>query len=144
MKKVQAGFTLIELMIVIAIIGILATFAIPAYQDYIARTQAGEGYALADGFKTPVGEEYMHTSTFTGISNGINEIPAAGSISGEYVSDVAITDGVMVVTLGGGAGTASTLIATQTIGLSPIDNGGSISWACRYSGDQKHAPRACR
>ncbi|MGX5173629.1 pilin [Aliikangiella sp. IMCC44653] len=141
MKKVQSGFTLIELMIVIAIIGILAAFAIPAYQDYVARSQAGEAYALASGLKVQVGDVYMDEGSFAGVASGSDGIPAAGSVSGKYVTQVGIAAGVITATLGGDASAA---IAGGTVELSPVDNGGSISWECSFSGEDKYAPKACR
>ncbi len=67
MKRIQRGFTLIELMIVVAIIGILAAIAIPQYQDYIARSQVGEALSLMDGLKTPIGECANDKGTLTGL-----------------------------------------------------------------------------
>jgi type IV pilus assembly protein PilA len=81
MKKVQQGFTLIELMIVVAIIGILASIAIPAYQDYTARAQASEGFVLLDGFKTPISEA-VGTSGSTGCA-----MPTGGVSGGKYVTN---------------------------------------------------------
>jgi type IV pilus assembly protein PilA len=141
MKQAQSGFTLIELMIVIAIVGILATFAIPAYQDYVARSQAGEGYALSDGYKTAVGDIYMDEGDFADADSGSFGIPVATTIKGNYVSNVSITDGTIVALLGVNASAA---IAGETIALEPTNNGGSISWTCRFSGDAKYAPKACR
>src|SRR5256885_10498426 len=92
MKRIQQGFTLIELMIVEAIIGILAAIAIPQYQDYIARSQASEGMSLADGLKTPIGNCANQLGTLTGCDSGgvgaAAEIPAAAGVKGNYVNNV--------------------------------------------------------
>ena len=82
MKKVQQGFTLIELMIVVAIIGILAAIAIPAYQDYIARSQASEAVNLTSGLKATVADIYANQGVFTNADTGSQGIPAAASITG--------------------------------------------------------------
>src|ERR1700681_2004660 len=93
MKSLQKGFTLIELMIVIAIIGILAAIAIPAYQNYTIRAQVTEGLSLADPFKTAVSEFYQNQGTFPlGVSaNGsATTIPMPGNSVGKYVSAVTV------------------------------------------------------
>jgi type IV pilus assembly protein PilA len=83
MRKIQQGFTLIELMIVVAIIGILAAIAIPAYSDYTAKSQAAEAYTLLDGLKTPIADQMSQDSTATGC------IPPASAItSGKYVAGI--------------------------------------------------------
>jgi type IV pilus assembly protein PilA len=91
MQKVQQGFTLIELMIVVAIIGILAAIAIPAYQDYIARAQASEGVELLGGLKTPIAE-------FANTNGALADVGDLGEIkgTGKYVESVTGTDGVFV------------------------------------------------
>ena len=143
MKKMQKGFTLIELMIVVAIIAILAAIAIPAYQDYLIRTQVSEGAVLTDGAKTAISEFYSNTGTFPS-TNASAGLASAGSISGKYVSkvDVSGTKGQIVATFGTGANKA---IQTQTFVLSAITSAGSVSWSCTKSTvSQKYLPTSCR
>jgi type IV pilus assembly protein PilA len=144
-KKVQKGFTLIELMIVVAIIGILAAIAIPAYQDYTIRAKVTEGLSLADSAKTSVAEAFQ--------SNGITGVAAAsaafatGFTKTKYVNNVTIdaADGSIQVTYG-----APTQLAGFTINLTPQinlagtytllsgvvgTNTGNIDWSCASTTD---------
>ena len=141
MKKFQQGFTLIELMIVVAIIGILAAIAIPAYQDYTIRAQVTEAINLADGLKTPVADAFNDQGAFAAIASGTLGIPAAGSVIGKYTTGVAVAAGVITATLGNDA---NTKVTGATIALTPADRGGSIEWTCAGSMDPKYRPQACR
>jgi len=137
----QGGFTLIELMIVIAIIAILAAIAIPAYQDYTIRTQASEGANLVSAAKLAVAQTVDETGGFPA-DNAAAGLAAAGSIVGKYTSQVAVAAGVITVTYGvdaNGEITGDTLIFT------PTTNAGSIEWSCTSGTlDVQYRPATCR
>lgn len=141
MKKAQSGFTLIELMIVIAIIGILAAIAIPAYQDYTIRTRVGEAVSLASGAKTAVAE-FRNARTAWPADNDETGIATPASISGDYVTSVTVNSGVITAVVNAASGTSGNFV------LSPIDNVGSVSWTCNAAAGttipQKYLPANCR
>ncbi len=143
MKK-QQGFTLIELMIVVAIIGILAAIAIPAYSDYTIRAQVSEGLNLSGGAKAAVSEFSMDTGRFPSDNTTAGIATTATDINGKYVVSVTVADGVITVQYGNDA--HATLTGSQ-LDLSPSTNAGSVEWAC-MSGTTviaaKHLPAACR
>jgi type IV pilus assembly protein PilA len=142
MKK-QQGFTLIELMIVVAIIGILAAIAIPAYQDYTIRAQVSEGLNLSGGAKAAV-TEYWQDRGVLPTDNAEAGLAAEGDIRGKYVAEVLVTDGVIAVEYGN---EAHTVITGQHLELTPDTTiPGSVAWACASPGeiDNKHLPAACR
>ncbi len=147
MKNVQKGFTLIELMIVVAIIGILAAVAIPAYQDYIARSQMAEAMSLASGLKTNVAEIFSQDGTCP--TNGSNGIATATDINGNYVASIT-TAGTAAA---GGGCTITALMKSSGVSagiqgknlvltLSNADKG-SYVWTCTSDADQKFLPKSC-
>ena len=128
MKKVQQGFTLIELMIVVAIIGILAAIAIPAYQDYTVRAQVSEGLTLAAAAKAAVAESFANSGVPPATRTAAGMSANANDTNGKYVTQVAVAGGGITITYGNQANKA---IATKTLGLTPYESTDlSVSWVC--------------
>jgi type IV pilus assembly protein PilA len=143
MSHLQKGFTLIELMIVVAIIGILAAVAIPAYQDYIARSQVTEAISLSAGGKTPLSEYYADKGIWPAAASDV-----MGTTSGKYVSAISITTG---------AATTGNMVLTalmKSVGVNSGITGGSLllsttdggkSWSCTGGNiSSKYRPASCR
>jgi len=152
--KNQKGFTLIELMIVVAIIAILAAIAISQYQDYVIRSQVSEGSSLADGTKTAVGEfvnNYGRFPNATGdAANYSIGLALPGSITGSYVASVSTTGGIIRAHYSSSSPfKANTAIGGSILIFSPITHAGSISWTCKEGGGtpvilDKWLPSSCR
>jgi type IV pilus assembly protein PilA len=138
MKRMQKGFTLIELMIVVAIIGILAAVALPAYQDYTIRAKVSELVLAASGFKTTISEFAQTNNTLTSSGQGLT-VNFTGKVSGGSVS----ANGVVVV-----AGNSTTVGTAVSIVLTPsLATDGKVSWMCGTNGDTtqfKFVPAECR
>ncbi|MCI0401855.1 MAG: pilin [Gammaproteobacteria bacterium] len=144
MKTFQQGFTLIELMIVVAIIGILAAVAIPAYQDYTVRAKVSEALSLASAAKTGVSEWFATNGNFPSTNASVG-LPPAASITGNSVRSVAIAaGGVITVTLG--ATGLPPDAAGTTLLLTPTNNVGAVQWTCTTGGSLlvKYRPASCR
>lgn len=142
MRTGERGFTLIELMIVVAIIAILAAIAIPAYQDFTIRAQISEGLTLASGAKYAVASFRVEAGRFPA-SNASAGWSAAASVSGQFVTQVEIvTDGVVEVTFGREANEA---IQGDIVNLTPTYEGGSVSWDCNSTDVlPRYLPTQCR
>lgn len=149
MKKQQSGFTLIELMIVVAIIGILAAVALPAYQDYVARSQVSEAMGLGSGLKIQVADIYSDQGDFDEADSGSQGIPAATTVSGKYVLQGAVTDGLIEIQMGNDASAVFVSGTSDVLALSPYTTAGALKWSCNNgAGDttieDKYLPAACR
>lgn len=155
----QNGFTLIELMIVIAIIGILASIAIPAYQDYTIRAQVTESFSITGELKLSIKDYYKDRGRFPA-DNDEAGVPTARHLIGNYVTKVEVVDGAMHVEFGNHVNSA---LIGQTLTVRPIFVSESptspIAWTCGYRNppegmeaagedrttlDRKHLPAACR
>lgn len=153
MNKVRhGGFTLIELMIVVAIIGILAAIAIPAYDNYIIRTQVSEGASLVDDARTAVADFYQNYGHWPA-TNTSASLPLASSISGNYVTSVDASNGFMIARFGGPK--VNQVINGSILAYSavPTSGGGTLNWNCKptagVSGSQtnianRYLPDVCR
>jgi type IV pilus assembly protein PilA len=131
MKSIQKGFTLIELMIVVAIIGILAAIAIPAYKTYTIRAQISEGLGFADAAKVAVSESFIASGTWpaTNVAAGLD---VATNIKSKYVSSVGVgANGQITVTFGGPDIDPAALVGGATIVYTPyVSLNNDVSWAC--------------
>jgi type IV pilus assembly protein PilA len=159
MKKQQSGFTLIELMIVVAIIGILAAVALPAYQDYTVRAKVSEGMVLGSGFKTGVLDAFT-SNGLAGITTYAAEVATdqgAGNLTTDYISGIVIgAAGAITVTYDASATGIAALAALNTLEfvptisdnpLSDTNTSGSVQWVCAAGNTNiqpKYLPNACK
>jgi type IV pilus assembly protein PilA len=137
LKQVQKGFTLIELMIVVAIIGILAAIAIPAYQDYTIRSQVTEGLNLAGSIKAAVAETYAQNGVWPATLVAAGVVDAANAAtppSGKYVKTVQVETGTVHITYSAVAGfQANKAIDTKVLSLKPLVSANQdVIWVCGY------------
>jgi type IV pilus assembly protein PilA len=144
----KRGFTLIELMIVVAIIAILAAIAVPAYQSYVVRSQVAEGVVVSDNPKDAVWG-FIATTGRMPSDNASAGLPSAGSINGKYVSSIDVAGGLMTITYSSAAPQrANIAIDGKTLILSPAlgPSLGSIIWKCQTAGTvpDKYLPTICR
>ncbi|HGL9445611.1 TPA: pilin, partial [Neisseria gonorrhoeae] len=128
MNTLQKGFTLIELMIVIAIVGILAAVALPAYQDYTARAQVSEAILLAEGQKSAVTEYYLNNGEWPENNASAGVASSATDIKGKYVKEVKVENGVVTATMA--SSNVNKEIKDKRLSLWAKRENGSVKWFC--------------
>jgi type IV pilus assembly protein PilA len=139
-QQAQKGFTLIELMIVVAIIGILAAVAIPAYSDYTAKAQASEVFVMMDGLKTKIESELSSGACPANAAAAVGDIALASAITGKYVVSATIagtapacTTAIAILN----TAAVNTAIKGLTVTFTRAENGGMVNWACNVVGTGK-------
>ncbi len=139
--QAQKGFTLIELMITVAIVGILASVALPAYQDYTIRAQVAEGLSLASGAKVVVAEYYANRGELPATSDDAGY----GGAKGKFVDSVDVVDGEITATFGGEANSKlKDAVGANTLALTPTeDASGVLIWNCGGTIPNKYLPSSC-
>ena len=138
MKSFQKGFTLIELMIVVAIIGILAAVALPAYQDYTVRAKVSELMLAASGQRTAISEKFQSDPANTACAGGGATIPIVGKIL-----TASVTDGGVVTVYGSTESTSVGQAVTITMTPAYSTLTGTITWSC-VGTPSKYLPATCR
>ncbi|WP_127250580.1 pilin [Neisseria meningitidis] len=128
MNTLQKGFTLIELMIVIAIVGILAAVALPAYQDYTARAQVSEAILLAEGQKSAVTEYYLNHGEWPANNSSAGVASSATDIKGKYVQSVTVANGVITAQMA--SSNVNNEIKSKKLSLWAKRQNGSVKWFC--------------
>ncbi len=142
MKKSQHGFTLVELMLVVAIIAILASIALPAYTSYAIRAQIAEGLHLTGPIKYAIAQYYNDNGVFP-VDNDDAALEAASSYSGKYVFSISVNGAAISIQYGNDA---NAKISGQTVTLTAVHHDGSVSWVCAGDGvlSTVYLPSSCK
>ena len=141
-QVIQKGYTLVELMVVVAIVGIIAIVALPAYQNYLIRAQVSESLTLSSATKVAISDYYVQAGSWPK-DNKEAGISDKSEIAGKYTKEVKVKDNVIEIKF---SKDAHKMIKNKKVTLTAVDNDGSINWSCAGDGkfDPKHLPSICR